>query len=35
MAMPSDETPVDAAEAGELRLLIREEEAIAFVKNRL
>ncbi|HII40438.1 MAG TPA: RNA-binding protein [Thermoplasmata archaeon] len=31
MAMPSDETPVDAAEAGELRLLIREEEAIAFV----
>jgi len=31
MALPADETPVDAAEAGELRLLIREEDPIALV----
>ncbi len=31
MALPSDETPVDVAEAGDLRLLIREEEPIALV----
>lgn len=31
MPMPEDETPVDQAEAGEMRLLIREEEPIAFV----
>lgn len=31
MAMPEDEVPVDQAEAGEMRLLIREEEAIAFI----
>jgi len=31
MVLPSDETPVDEAEAGDLRLLIREEEPIALV----
>ncbi len=31
MPMPEDETPVDQAEAGEMRLLIRDEDAIAFV----
>lgn len=31
MALPSDETPIDVAEAGDLRLLIREEEPIALV----
>jgi len=31
MALPADETPVDEAEAGELRLLIRDEEALAIV----
>ena len=31
MSMPADETPVDQAEAGELRLLIRNEEAIALI----
>lgn len=31
MGLPSDETPVDMAEAGDLRLLIREEEPIALV----
>lgn len=31
MAMPTDETPVDQAEAGDLRLLIRHDEPIALV----
>ncbi len=31
MPMPADETPVDQAEAGEMRLLIRDEEAVAMV----
>jgi PUA-domain protein len=31
MVLPSDETPVDEAEAGDLRLLIREEDPIALV----
>jgi len=31
MPMPEDETPVDQGEAGEMRLLIREEEPIALV----
>ncbi len=31
MTLPADETPVDQAEAGELRLLIRDQEAIALV----
>ena len=31
MRLPADETPVDQAEAGEMRLLIREEEAIALI----
>lgn len=31
MAMPSDETPVDAADAGEMRLLLLDDEAIAII----
>ena len=31
MPMPQDDVPVDAAEAGDRRLLIRNEEVIAFV----
>ncbi len=31
MPMPTDETPVDQAEAGDLRLLLREDEAVALV----
>jgi len=31
MAMPSDETPIDAADAGEMRLLLLDDEAIALV----
>ena len=31
MPMPADETPVDQAEAGELRLLLRDQEAIALI----
>lgn len=31
MPMPADETPVDQAEAGEMRLLLRDQEAIAFL----
>ncbi len=31
MHMPSDETPVDQAEAGETRVLLRDEEPIALV----
>ncbi len=31
MPMPADEIPVDQAEAGDLRLLLREDEAVALV----
>ena len=31
MAMPADETPIDQGEAGPMRLLLREDEAIALV----
>jgi PUA domain protein len=31
MAMPSDETPIDVAEAGDLRVLLRGDEAIALI----
>ncbi len=31
MAMPSDETPIDAADAGEMRLLLLDDEAVALV----
>src|SRR5574340_328886 len=31
MAMPSDETPIDQAEAGSLRLLLRDDETIALI----
>ncbi len=31
MALPQDDTPVDQGEAGEMRVLIRNEEAIALV----
>lgn len=31
MAMPEDETPVDQAEAGEMRVLLRDDVAIALV----
>lgn len=31
MAMPEDETPIDQAEAGEMRLLIRGEDVIALI----
>ncbi len=31
MAMPEDEVPVDQAEAGEMRVLLREDEAIALL----
>lgn len=31
MPMPTDETPVDQAEAGEMRLLLRDDEAVAFL----
>ncbi len=31
MVMPSDETPVDQAEAGEMRVLIRDEDLFALV----
>lgn len=31
MPMPADETPVDQGEAGEMRVLIRDEEAFALV----
>lgn len=31
MAMPMDETPVDQAEAGEMRLLVRDDVAVALV----
>ena len=31
MAMPSDETPIDEAEAGDLRVLLRDDEAIALI----
>ncbi len=31
MPMPEDETPVDQAEAGEMRLLIRDDEPVALV----
>ncbi len=31
MPMPTDETPVDQAEAGDLRLLLREDEAVALI----
>jgi PUA domain protein len=31
MPMPSDDTPVDVAEAGDLRLLIRDDEPLALV----
>ncbi len=31
MAVPQDETPVDQAEVGEMRLLLRDDEAIAII----
>ncbi len=31
MPMPTDETPVDQAEAGDIRLLLREDEAVALI----